>query len=55
MKGNPNSAMKVAEDVGAGTPKFRSRISLEWEAIESESLVHDTNMESPANRVASSG
>ena len=55
MKGNPNSAMKIAEDVGAGTPKSRSRISLEWEAIESESLVYDIDMESPANRVASSG
>ena len=55
MEGNPNLCMKVQRDVGVGTSKSRSRISLEWEAIESESLVYEIDMESPTNRVASPG
>ena len=47
--------MKIKRNVGIGIPKLPSRISLEWEAEESESLLDESNMESPIKRVASAG
>ena len=47
--------MKVNEDVVAGIPGTLNRIFLERKALQSDSLVDEDVMESPAKRVAFPG